>query len=90
MDGNIVTKSLLSANLILFFSLSTLPSWATPIPQGTPHYQLAANSFVYNPKTLKWHAMKNGKIVRSGSGSGGKVIARMSNAPVKPLVVLTE
>lgn len=34
--------------------------------------QLASTSFVYNPRTLSWKATKNGKVVRSGKGSGGK------------------
>lgn len=34
--------------------------------------QLASNTFVYNPKSLKWKAIKNGKVVRSGRGSGGR------------------
>ncbi|RUQ81903.1 L,D-transpeptidase [Legionella septentrionalis] len=34
--------------------------------------QLAVNTFVYNPRTLRWQAIKNGKVVRSGKGSGGR------------------
>lgn len=39
----------------------------------SPYQQVAANtSFVYSPKTLKWQALKNGKVVRTGKGSGGR------------------
>ena len=32
-----------------------------------------ANTFVFSPKTLKWKAINNnGKVVRSGRGSGGR------------------
>jgi hypothetical protein len=32
-----------------------------------------ANQFIFSPKTLKWKAINNqGKIVRSGKGSGGR------------------
>lgn len=34
--------------------------------------QLATNTFVYNPRTLTWKAIKNGKVIRTGRGSGGK------------------
>lgn len=34
--------------------------------------QYAVNTFIYNPKTLRWKALKNGKVVRSGKGSGGR------------------
>lgn len=32
----------------------------------------ALNTFVYNPKTLRWKAIKNGKVIRTGRGSGGR------------------
>ncbi|KTC66171.1 enhanced entry protein EnhA (plasmid) [Legionella adelaidensis] len=69
-------KSFIRKNSFIFSLLCFLPAisladsleaeiTAQPI-------QLAANSFVYNPKTLTWQALKNGKVVRSGRGSGGK------------------
>lgn len=34
---------------------------------------LAGNTFIYNPKTLRWTALdSNERVVRSGRGSGGK------------------
>ena len=33
---------------------------------------LFANTFVFYPKKLKWEAIKNGKVVKSGRASGGK------------------
>lgn len=38
---------------------------------------LANNTFIYNPKTLRWSAISdNGRIVRSGHGSGGQPYCR--------------
>jgi lipoprotein-anchoring transpeptidase ErfK/SrfK len=37
---------------------------------------LAANTFVYNPRTLRWKALRNGKVVKSGRGSGGSGYCR--------------
>ncbi|KTD20642.1 L,D-transpeptidase [Legionella londiniensis] len=33
---------------------------------------LAVNTFIYNPKTLRWKAVKNGRVIRTGRGSGGR------------------
>jgi lipoprotein-anchoring transpeptidase ErfK/SrfK len=38
--------------------------------------QLAINTFVYNPRSLQWQAIRNGKVVRSGKGSGGSHYCR--------------
>ncbi len=38
--------------------------------------QLAGNTFVYNPRTLRWKAIRNGKVIRSGRGSGGAKYCR--------------
>ena len=35
------------------------------------YQNFASKTFTYNPRTLKWHATNNGKVVRSGRGSGG-------------------
>lgn len=40
--------------------------------------QVAQNTFVYNPKTLRWQALRNGKVVRTGHGSAGKSYCRDS------------
>ena len=32
----------------------------------------AATTFVYNPRSLQWKASRNGKVVRTGYGSGGR------------------
>lgn len=38
----------------------------------TPSYS-AGNTFIFNPNTLTWKAInENGKVVRTGRGSGGK------------------
>lgn len=38
---------------------------------------LASNTFIYNPKTLQWTAISdNGRVVRSGRGSGGQSYCR--------------
>ncbi len=42
--------------------------------QELPHSRvLASNTFVYNPKTLRWSAIdERNQVVRSGRGSGGR------------------
>lgn len=43
-----------------------------PAQQAEPTMQLA-NTFVFSPRTLRWKAINdNGKVVRSGRGSGGR------------------
>ncbi|KTD09469.1 L,D-transpeptidase [Legionella jamestowniensis] len=32
---------------------------------------LASNTFIFNPRSLTWKAVKNGKVIRSGKASGG-------------------
>ncbi|MBA2656477.1 MAG: L,D-transpeptidase [Tatlockia sp.] len=36
-----------------------------------PMLVVATNSFVFNPRTLTWKAMSDGKVVRSGKAIGG-------------------
>ncbi|WP_042239187.1 L,D-transpeptidase [Legionella oakridgensis] len=47
---------------------------ASDSPLATQQY--AANTFIYNPKTLRWSAVKNGKVIRTGKGSGGSHYCR--------------
>lgn len=32
----------------------------------------SGNSFIFNPRTLQWKALHNGRVVRTGHGSAGK------------------
>lgn len=34
--------------------------------------QLASNTFIFNPHSLTWQAIKNGKVIKSGKASGGR------------------
>lgn len=36
------------------------------------YQQFASKTFVYNPRSLKWTATHNGKVVRAGRASGGR------------------
>ncbi len=33
---------------------------------------LASNTFVFNPRSLSWKALRNGKVIKSGRASGGR------------------
>tara|TARA_R110002126_G_scaffold273866_1_gene418654 strand:+ start:196739 stop:197290 length:552 start_codon:yes stop_codon:yes gene_type:complete len=46
---------------------------ATTTNTAKPFTVLARNTFVFSPRTLRWKAINdNGKVVRTGKGSGGK------------------
>jgi len=46
-------------------------------PLASIHYQqFAAKAFIYDPRSLRWKATKNGKVIRSGRGSGGSNYCR--------------
>ena len=81
MEAKISTnKAPLLTALGLGVALFTVPlsanaASAIALPQATtaqPMMQLA-NTFVFSPRTLRWKAINNnGKVVRSGRGSGGR------------------
>ncbi len=52
---------------------ATVPTHPVPVQQIKPIMQLAASSrvFVFNPRTHRWYAYQNGRLVRSGRASGG-------------------
>lgn len=60
--------------VVLCFFIFTAPAHAFISHDHNPlaGTNLAVNTFVYNPKTLRWKAIKNGKVIRSGKGSGGR------------------
>ena len=54
----------------LAFAASIEPASSNNIPIINQNF--AANSFVYNPRSLQWKATSNGKVIRTGYGSGGR------------------
>ena len=74
-----------SALLIISFIVSIFAFLAVPVSYAKhntdasrlqSYILLAANTFVYNPKTLRWKAIKNGRVIRTGRGSGGSTYCR--------------
>ncbi len=64
-----VNVLIIALGLIL---ISPMPHAAMP-QSGQPMLLAANNTFVFNPKTLRWKAINHrGKVVRSGKGSGGR------------------
>lgn len=60
---------------VLAFSVSAKINATSmnPVSSSSVMYQhYALNTFVYNPKTLQWKAVKNGKVIRTGRGSAGR------------------
>lgn len=52
--------------------LSVAAAEITDETRSLAYQQYAENTFVYNPKTLRWKAIKNGKVIKTGKGSAGK------------------
>lgn len=76
-----------SASLLVSFILSIFAWTAVSVShakqntnydtaQSQANILLAVNTFVYNPKTLRWKAIKNGRVIRTGKGSGGSTYCR--------------
>lgn len=69
---------IISAGIMFFVSSLASEGYAHPVTVTTRansslfNQQLTVNTFVFNPRTLRWKAIKNGKVVKSGKGSGGK------------------
>lgn len=54
------------------FSFYSPVSFSNAAHGTKPLMTLAANkTFIFNPRTLTWKAVKNGKVIRSGRASGG-------------------
>ncbi|WP_242601981.1 L,D-transpeptidase [Legionella yabuuchiae] len=70
---NILRNGMLSVALasLVFISTANASSESREPNQIIAGTQLATNTFIYNPRTLTWKAVKNGKVIRSGKGSGG-------------------
>ncbi|WP_165474684.1 L,D-transpeptidase [Legionella nagasakiensis] len=66
---------------VAFLFLLPVISFAAPGPIEDAHQSMtqqmhAVNTFIYNPKTLRWKAVKNDKVIRTGKGSGGSHYCR--------------
>ena len=88
-------RSLLVMLSLTFFPFSpTSASNSNELGYSINGATLAQNTFVYNPKSLKWQAIKNGKVIRSGRGSGGshycKDIGRSCRTPTGTYSVISK
>lgn len=64
-----LVTNLLSASCIAL----TVSLAGVGVAQAAEPMQLASNTFVFNPNTTSWKAINaNGKVVKSGHGSGGR------------------
>ncbi|WP_131777239.1 L,D-transpeptidase [Legionella impletisoli] len=61
----------LAVTPFLYVSTANASSPSQEPSQILSGIQLATNTFIYNPRTLTWKAVKNGKVIRTGRGSGG-------------------
>jgi hypothetical protein len=78
MDAFKTRKSLYSflTSFSLFFALISSTSFAADALLNSPQLMLASNTFIFNPRTLTWKAVSNGKVIRSGKASGGSRYCR--------------
>lgn len=51
-------------------------AYAVNINPDGPYLTLASNTFIFNPRSLTWKAVQNGKVVRTGKASGGSKYCR--------------
>jgi hypothetical protein len=51
-------------------------AFATVSDIGTPKLVVASNIFIFNPRTLSWKAVANGKVIKAGKASGGSRYCR--------------
>ncbi|MDI9818209.1 MULTISPECIES: L,D-transpeptidase [unclassified Legionella] len=62
----------LSSLFIGCIPLSQAAQQANIISPESPYLTLASNhTFIFNPRSLTWKAVKNGKVIKSGRASGG-------------------
>ncbi len=65
---------ILGLGFVLFspsiYAMAANDSAASYLPIMNRSY--AANEFVYNPRSLQWKAIRDGKVIRTGHGSGGR------------------
>ncbi|ARG97476.1 L,D-transpeptidase [Legionella micdadei] len=59
-----------------FFSISEHTAFAASSDFSSPKMVLASNTFIFNPRTLTWKAVKDGKVIRSGKAIGGSKYCR--------------
>lgn len=69
-------------------------AFASVLDNDGPRMVLASNSFVFNPRTMTWKAMSNGKVIRSGKAVGGsgycKDIGRSCRTPTGTYSVISK
>lgn len=75
------TKYLMAALVFSLLFSSSLINASTRTssvasPLALTHTQLAGNTFVFNPRTHRWKAIRNGKVIKSGRASGGSNYCR--------------
>ena len=75
MDDRYTLTAMLTFSL-LSFSVSAQVMVDTDVMDTSPRVNMnlvANNEFIYSPRSLQWKAInKNGKVVRTGRGSGGR------------------
>lgn len=62
---------LLPLGLSLFFAGSNQSAFARVSDFTKPQLVLASNAFIFNPRSLTWKAVANGRVIRSGKAIGG-------------------
>lgn len=73
---NSVVKSLFIASLIISFLFALGYSQSAQAAKSSKKSYGYSNAFVFNPRTLSWVAIRNGKVIRSGRASGGSHYCR--------------
>lgn len=64
--------SFLFSVLLSFLIIPKASFSASPPFFGKKMLVLASNTFLFNPRSLSWKAIRNGKTIKSGRASGGR------------------
>lgn len=78
MEAKIPRKlcSLGLLSLSIAFVATTETAFAADFNVGKPTLMLASNTFIFNPRSLSWKAVQNGKVIKTGRASGGSGYCR--------------
>jgi hypothetical protein len=60
----------------LIFAANSSSAFTSDIDLGSPQLTLASNTFIFNPRTLTWKAVSDGKVIKSGKAVGGSRYCR--------------